>query len=151
MIKSVRCCPHRLGDQDAALSRLKPEFESLWGHWFTRMKPLSSGFLFTVRISVPSSRALRRGHLESKNRRKAIFCLPIGKNICRSVRAQNSYDAAPLQSACLEFVDQCVFSGLLFVPHFSVDRLDGRVAQIVVSDQCFGTVLTGITGSQNLE
>ena len=24
--------PHRLGDQDAALSRLKREFESLWGH-----------------------------------------------------------------------------------------------------------------------
>jgi hypothetical protein len=24
--------PHRLGDQDAALSRLKPGFESLWGH-----------------------------------------------------------------------------------------------------------------------
>jgi hypothetical protein len=23
---------HRLEDQDAALSRLKPEFESLWGH-----------------------------------------------------------------------------------------------------------------------
>jgi hypothetical protein len=24
--------PHRLGDQDAALSRLKPRFESEWGH-----------------------------------------------------------------------------------------------------------------------
>ena len=24
--------PHRLVDQDAALSRLKPEFESPWGH-----------------------------------------------------------------------------------------------------------------------
>ncbi len=28
-------CPHRLGDQDAALSRLKPGFESLWGHTST--------------------------------------------------------------------------------------------------------------------
>ena len=26
-------CLHRLGDQDAALSRLKPGFESLWRHW----------------------------------------------------------------------------------------------------------------------
>jgi hypothetical protein len=25
-------CPHRLVDQDVALSRLKPEFESPWGH-----------------------------------------------------------------------------------------------------------------------
>lgn len=25
-------CPHRLGDQDAALSRLKQGFESPWGH-----------------------------------------------------------------------------------------------------------------------
>ncbi len=30
--KILTLCPHRLGDQDAALSRLKPGFESLWGH-----------------------------------------------------------------------------------------------------------------------
>ena len=32
MIKSARFCPHRLEDQDAALSRPKPGFESPWGH-----------------------------------------------------------------------------------------------------------------------
>ncbi len=31
-------CPHRLVDQDAALSRLKPEFESPWGHQITAGK-----------------------------------------------------------------------------------------------------------------
>ena len=28
----MEICPHRLGDQDVALSRLRPGFESPWGH-----------------------------------------------------------------------------------------------------------------------
>ena len=41
MVKSCRsahrACPHRLEDQDVALSRLKLEFESPWGHYYIRV------------------------------------------------------------------------------------------------------------------
>ena len=36
--------PHRLGAQDEALSRLKLEFESPWGHWPKALR--KQGFYF---------------------------------------------------------------------------------------------------------
>ena len=40
---------HRLGDQDAALSRLKPEFESLWRHYIQKTPSLGV-FYFNFHI-----------------------------------------------------------------------------------------------------
>ena len=50
MIKSPRLTnrPHRLEDQDATLSRLRPEFESPWGH----KKRLSGRFCLKTESSI---------------------------------------------------------------------------------------------------
>ena len=51
MVKSTRFRLHRLGDQDAALSRLKPEFESLWRH--PRRQPNNDGCFFIKNLCPP--------------------------------------------------------------------------------------------------
>ncbi len=43
----ARCRPHRLGDQDAALSRLKPGFESPWGHQINSRTRVSGSLFFS--------------------------------------------------------------------------------------------------------
>jgi hypothetical protein len=43
-LSTVHTSPHRLGAQDEALSRLKLEFESPWGHWCKALQ--TQGFSF---------------------------------------------------------------------------------------------------------
>src|SRR5512138_3055344 len=46
----VHSSPHRLGAQDEALSRLKLEFESPWGHWPKALR--LQGFVFGIRMTL---------------------------------------------------------------------------------------------------
>ena len=56
-------CPHRLVAQDGALSRLKPEFESPWGH--TQVIRLMALFLFKPESPLRGGYSSLRGTHES--------------------------------------------------------------------------------------
>ncbi len=82
----ARCRPHRLGDQDAALSRLKPGFESPWGHQINSRTRVSGSLFFSP--FIPSRYAKAKTGVPQGD----AFRIPVPKGMLR-VGAQDTLDS----------------------------------------------------------
>ena len=65
--------PHRLVDQDAALSRLKPEFESPWGHYKFHHK-----VVLCFKTGTPRKGMIFELREAPKDHHKVVLCFKTG-------------------------------------------------------------------------
>ena len=70
--------PHRLGDQDAALSRLKPQFESGWGQRGLQPKQQIEGLIPSFQILLETEVPF---HANLKSFRKLYNNIPLPENL----------------------------------------------------------------------